>query len=129
MGCNLNVFDALVKMTEKKWVKTVVFVVALVICTLTSNLVLFFIQSSKYNMYLDYLMFDKEWIFFLLSVYLVCLVVPFIFLRYFFRGVQLPENIVLLLNMKLISVFVLLLGSLLRIDFLILMRLNSYFQI
>jgi len=149
---------AVVKMAERKWVLSVVLmfaailfhlsavilllsplliirwrfvgvVVALVVCLLVSDLFLFFIQNSKYNLYLDILIFGKEGSSFLLSVYLVCLVVPFVFFRYFSRGVPLSGNTVLLLNMNLASVFVLLLGAFLKIDFLILMRLNSYFQV
>jgi hypothetical protein len=104
-------------------------IIALVFSFLLSDVLFYVIQNSQYDMYLNDLKFEKNGSIFFLSIYVILLLFPLIFFQYFSSGRRLQKNVVLLLNMNVASIFVLLLGALMGIDFLVLMRVNGYFQI
>jgi len=104
-------------------------VAAIIVCLLFSNIFLYAIQNSQYFLYLDAIRFDQTGNIFFIFFYLVFLLLSLILFKYFSHSSNLSRTQVLLLNMNLASLFVLLLGVVMEIDFLTLMRVNSYFQV
>lgn len=87
------------------------------------------ISHTKYIIYLEELKFDKSPNPILLIAYVLIFSFIPIFLGYFSKEKALSSKEIILSNMNLCSIFILLIGYLMNIDFLTLMRVNMYFTI
>ena len=90
---------------------------------------IFLINNTKYSIYLDLLRFDSQGNSLLLMIYILALVYTLLFFKYFNKNNILNTSEIVLLNMNLMSILVLIIGYIMKIDFLSLMRVNMYFQI
>ena len=90
---------------------------------------IFLINNTKYSIYLDLLRFDSQGNSLLLMIYISVLVYTLLFFKYFNKNSILNTSEIVLLNMNLMSILVLIIGYIMKIDFLTLMRVNMYFQI
>ena len=90
---------------------------------------IFLINNTKYSIYLDLLRFDSQGNSLLLMIYILALVYTLLFFKYFNKNNILNTSEIVLLNMNLMSILVLIIGYIMKIDFLTLMRVNMYFQI
>ena len=61
-------------------------------------------------------------------IYILALVYTLLFFKYFNKNNILNTSEIVLLNMNLMSILVLIIGYIMKIDFLSLMRVNMYFQ-
>lgn len=89
---------------------------------------IFLINNTKYSIYLDLLRFDSQGNSLLLMIYILALVYTLLFFKYFNKNNILNTSEIVLLNMNLMSILVLIIGYIMKIDFLSLMRVNMYFQ-
>ena len=96
---------------------------------LSIEIFLFLMNNTKYSIYLDLLRFDSQGNPLLLMIYISVLVYTLLFFKYFNKNSILNTSEIVLLNMNLMSILVLIIGYIMKIDFLTLMRVNMYFQI
>lgn len=104
-------------------------VLSIIFCLFFADIFLYIIQNSQYFIYLDGLVFKQEGNPLFISGYLIFVVYSLVSLGYFSDSTQLSRTHVFLLNMNLASLFILSVGVVMKIDFLTLMRANSYFQL
>ena len=86
-------------------------------------------NNTKYSIYIDLIRFDSQGNPLLLMIYISVLIYMLLFFKYFNKNSILSTSEIVLLNMNLLSILVLILGYIIKIDFLTLMRVNMYFQI
>lgn len=104
-------------------------IVAVVLSMFFSEFFVYLVENSQYAIYLNGFKFENTGNPFLMAIYELLLISFLISFGYFSASKQLNKSDILLLNMNIVSIFILLVGSVLKIDFLTVMRVNMYFQI